>query len=559
MMNALRRSIAPVIAVGIACGGVAWVVAENPRLLASWHGWLHVAIAEQLPSPTLVPENPFFAGEWLPYYWVYHLLGRLVANAFRINALPAFHLIALASLAGLILAAIAAGRGLYRSTAAGITIAVLAVIGLNPFGPEIAIAKYFAHGQPLAGYGETTQPPQAAVDVFVSNQDADRMMARPLLGAMYFSTDWRAGQNVVWFFDVSARAPALAFLLCVAWLFADGRWSSVRLLALVLASAAVAALNPLMGLAIAVSLGAVTVLSGITRESGARALAVAAGVAIAAPTYAHLLGAGGSTISSPHWIVVKAVAAVASFVVLLPLAFMRSWLADEETGRRVRALAWTGLVLLLATVAFGLPEGNEHNLANAAACVLAVPAAAWVSRRGSGLAQAMRAAFIAAIFAPVTVCTFHAFTARDPLPLRIQDGRLHRRPVDGAINAFYEWARTTPADAAFVTDPDRALKMSGNVSEIPAFTGRVLFVDQISYLTAPFRDRERRENMARQLLRGDAIGAADQTYLNEFRRPMFLVSVTPEDPGRGKALAARFGPPIFAKDFVAVFALTRGR
>jgi uncharacterized membrane protein YjjB (DUF3815 family) len=30
----------------------------NPRLVPSWHGFLHTAIVRRFPSPGLIPENP---------------------------------------------------------------------------------------------------------------------------------------------------------------------------------------------------------------------------------------------------------------------------------------------------------------------------------------------------------------------------------------------------------------------------------------------------------------------------------------------------------------------
>ena len=58
---------------------VLWQVFANPRLLASWHGFLHAGIASRFPSNTWVPENPFFAGEVVAYYWVYQWFGYVVS------------------------------------------------------------------------------------------------------------------------------------------------------------------------------------------------------------------------------------------------------------------------------------------------------------------------------------------------------------------------------------------------------------------------------------------------------------------------------------------------
>ena len=556
-MNGRQRFVAPAIAVAVACGAVAWLVSANPRLLVSWHGWLHAGIAS--PASALAgSENPFFAGEPLPYYWVYHLVGGVIASILRINILHVFQLMALMSLAGVIAAAIAAGRSLYRSTAAGITIAVLAVAGLNPLGPTIAAAKSAMNGPSAI---VETGPSAIASDVFVSNEEADRLMARPLLGAMYFSTDWRAGQNIVWFFDVSSRAPALALVLCMAWLFADPRRSAGRLVALGLVSAGAAAFNPLIGMALAPVLVIATLAVSNTSDSRLRVQVVVAGIIAAAPTYAHLFGAGGGELAAPKWMAIKAIAAAASFIVLAPLAFARDRAVDEDSGRRLRALAWTGVVMVIAAVLFALPEANEHNLANAAACLLAVPAGAWVGRASKRFSQTKRALLVGAVFAPVTACTLVAFSGREPLPFRIDNGALHRLLEGGAIDAFYVWARTTPTDAVFVVNPDRALKMSGNVSEIPAFTGRSLFVDRLSYLTQPHRDRELRENIARRLLTNQPLERGGAAYWREvaMRRPVFVVSVTPENPRDGEALGLRLGPPVFAQDFVYVYGLRTAR
>lgn len=57
------------VVLGVAAGSAlltTLVQLHNLRILASWHGFLHTAIANRFPGPFQVPENPFFAGESLP-------------------------------------------------------------------------------------------------------------------------------------------------------------------------------------------------------------------------------------------------------------------------------------------------------------------------------------------------------------------------------------------------------------------------------------------------------------------------------------------------------------
>jgi uncharacterized membrane protein len=66
---------------------------ESPRTLISFHGLLHAAIAgqftEQMPT-SFPPENPFFAGRPLCYYWFYHCLAAQLVRLFGMNIFHAF-------------------------------------------------------------------------------------------------------------------------------------------------------------------------------------------------------------------------------------------------------------------------------------------------------------------------------------------------------------------------------------------------------------------------------------------------------------------------------------
>src|SRR5262249_34181298 len=135
----------------------------------------------------------------------------------------------------------------------------LSVAGLNPLGAGIAAAKHLVSGAPLIDRvpGAGDAPIETT---FVSNQLADRFMTKPLLGAMYLGSDWRHGQDLVWFLDISSLAASLALvMLLLALLLAtqSRAWTVVLTIPI---SALLVALNPLAGLAVVFGLAGMYVL-----------------------------------------------------------------------------------------------------------------------------------------------------------------------------------------------------------------------------------------------------------------------------------------------------------
>ena len=116
-----------------------------------------------------------------------------------------------------------------------------------------------------------------------------------------------------------------------------------------------------------------------------------------------------------------------------------------------------------------------------------------------------------------------------------------------------------------VTDPERPVKMSGNVSELPAFTGRTLFIDHPSYLTTPYPDTQRRQSIARQLVDGGRSNSEDAAYLwrvrrtylasGEAPRPVYLITYRADRTDIVEKMTAANGAPVFRNGLVAVFQL----
>jgi hypothetical protein len=289
------------------------------------------------------------------------------------------------------------------------------------------------------------------------------------------------------------------------------------------------------------------------RDFGAT-LAFIAGIAIAWPTYSAILGAGGSAaIVIGRWTLIQGVSMAAGFLALVPLAVWCWRHAPPGHASSLRVIIAAGFILVLSVPVLALPEGNEHNIANVASCLLAAPAAAWAS---IGARSRVRSAALALAFVPASAGLAFAFAGRGDLPIRFEAGAIHREPAGGPLDAFYQWIRTaTPREAVFVSDPVRVVKMSGNVAELPAFTGRSLFVDQKTYMTDPYPDRQKREAIAIAAVNGDDLPDEARPYLRALGRPLFVVSYVADQPGVLERLEARFGPPAFHRGFVAAFEL----
>ncbi len=489
----------------------------NPRVLASWHGFLHAGIVERIRLTGIPPENPFFAGEPLPYYWVWHAVAEAFSSASNIDALASFQFLTLTSLALLWFASIHIGVSRWGSgrdgLMAGLLIGWLALAGSAPLGPLLALARSLVDGIALF-----ESAPAAVETIRVSDAVADQWMTHPMIGALFWSWDWRLGPNAIWFWDNSSRAASLVALLMLAGQTLPERLRLRGLIATTLLAASIAALNPLIGVGAGLSLAGAAVVVGFLRSEAKRfrfAAAVGLGLALAAPSYLHILGGGGSGVTIRF--------AFLGALLAISFAMAPIWLVAVGGALRAAEAKQHGdsTLLLAATVLLGvgvvlhLAEGNEHNLVNAALVVLAIPAAHWAasdSRRSIGLAL---------VFAPILIACFLAFSGRPALPLTHVGTSLQRS--DG-LEAVYRYLREeTAPDAVLVDDPDRPLRMAGNVSELPAFTGRALLTGHPSYLTRDFADAETRAGIARKLLAGERLETNEQALIRDLGRPVYLL------------------------------------
>jgi hypothetical protein len=551
-----------VIVLAVAAASVCvttFVQLQNPRVLVSWHGFLHTAIANRFPGPFRTPENPFFAGERLPYYWLHHDLAAVIGQALQIHVLHAFQMLTATGLVILWMSAGAIGVHRFGSLKAGLLAGFLALAGVNPLGPAIAVTRHFLQGRDLF------TAPRPTDTVFVSDDESEELMLQPVIPALYVSADWRRGENIAWYLDNSSRGVAVGLLFSLLFVFTSRTVSFSAVMAAGIIAAVMTALNPLIGLASVASLFAGSVASRLfawlrcesvrTAPSPLRlAVSGVVGAAIASPTYYHLFLVGGSgmTLFASRETLLRVVALALNVVILLPMAVGGILVTRDPLRERWLVLVIAACGLLCVVPFISLTDDTEHNLANTAQALLVIPGVAVVmAKRIRWLTPSL----LFGVCLPMTVATLIGYLGRPPLPVGF-DGTVMHRTSDDSLDRLYGWIReSTPGDAVFVADPATPAKMSGNVAELPAFTGRTLFVDQASYLTTPHADFERRRVLASRLVEGTRILADDASYIAALRRPVYVISYRADQPEMADRLRRVYGDSVFHDRFAAVFIL----
>lgn len=542
---------------------------ESPRTLVSFHGFIHAAIAERFLAPAPLafpPENPFFAGRPVCYYWFFQFLAAQLARAFGWSVFHGMEALIMMAMVTLVVAAAHLGRRLFHSTAAGLFMAFLVLAGTNPFGVVFAGIKVA-----FQGTERLRDDPHHLWGVVHPMYSLIRYND---VGGLY-------GPLLNFFLNITSRPLAVAALLALVcaleWALRSRRptaWLSVAG-----AAALTASMSSILGIAaggaLLVSIAANILLerrglggSRIIPRSDLKNLliaggAIGAGILLAAPTYYHLLlGPSDSEMQVMLFSrtgvqhLITLVPSVAFLVLLAGIGLRR---VSPECQAFLRIPFAAGILLLAADATFLLPDANQSNFFLAAVVLLSVPAAASIIRRaGTNVTEisVYRAAGIAAVFLPTVVLLLSAYVHRPPLPLEFDGARLQRLPRDSDLSHLYDWVgHETGSDAVFIIDPRPPwVAMCGNISEFPTMTGRVLFTEQRThYMVHPYPDSGLRVDLAVRLESGEPPRDADRAYLTNLARPIFLLTYRADDAALLTRLQEHYGSPRFHDGSVAVF------
>jgi hypothetical protein len=542
----------------------------SPRTLASAHGLLHAAVSQRFVesgSVAIPPENPFFAGRPVTYYWFFHFAGASLTALFDLDPLHAFEALIVASMVGLVIWSAILGRALFGRPLAGLMIGYLALAGTNSLGPVALLGRFIRHG----------------TIVFQDNPHHLWGIAHPIFSLARVGDPWGLyGPLINFYLNITSRPVALSLLIAVLLFlyWALRNRSRAPLIGLSLTTALCTMFSPLIGLAAGASL-----LGGLTASwmwdrlrfqkgqqlesiwGGSRLAAGAAiglGLILALPTFYHMFSLAGGGVEFFAGSIGRLWTVLLSGHLLLLLAGYGTWRCSMDRDRRrffVAVLA-AALLLLSANIAVSIPPGNESNLFHAAVFLLAVPASASIfipqtwGTPGELRVSLRRAGALVLIFLPAPVIVLASYMGRPPLPLGFEGSTLVRLPVESNLSRLYRWTRgNTPKEAIFVIDPRKpVVKMGGNVSEFPALTGRVIFTDSpTSYMVDRYQDAQFRFRMAVRLVSGDSLDQSEKAYLDELKRPIYVVVRNANDRLRYQRVVALYGPAAFEQGDVGVF------
>ncbi|MFB3905258.1 MAG: DUF2298 domain-containing protein [Acidobacteriota bacterium] len=542
---------------------------NSPRTLISFHGYLHAAVTERFLAPnstSVPPENPFYAGQPLPYYWFFHFLAAQVSRLTGWNVFFALETMVLTGAALLGIGCLLLARRLFRRVTLGLLTVYLVLVGTNPFGIVLAGLKVLVQGtQRLKDDPNFLWNVVHPIYTLIRYNDS---------GGVY-------GQLIGFFLNMTSRPLALGSLMvslvCLEWVLAKPR--IVPLACLALAFGFTTAASPIIGvtaggvlcgflLLVAVLplrfLNRLTGTTRATRRSNLRALsAISVGIILAAPTFLHLLT--GPSDNRPDFYLfsgagLKHLITLALGVsVLLLLAAIGYITSAEENRGFFRLLILGALALLFADAAIQLPSLNNSNFFHAAVVFLAVPATGSVvlGRRAAGTAQvSFRAtAAIVLLFLPTSVLFLGAYVARPPLPVDFSEVFPRRLPADSPLSEFYDWARVhTRPEAVLILNPEHRLATNGNVLEVPAMTNRAIFTELPDHYMAPYPDAPRRFDIARRLTSGRETSPEDREYLRQLRRPVYVVATKAGREAKAR-LERQFGFPVFSAGKILVFSV----
>ena len=535
---------------------IAGIHRESPRTAISAHGFLHSAIAQrfQLDGWVIPPQNPFFAGEPLPYYWAFHALGAALGELLGLDPLRSFELLIGLAVVGLVAGCGWLARVLYGNAALGAVMAFLILVGANLQAPLVlGVRSWLTEGRVLADTGAYLWG-----------------LAHPLLGHMRlwdpFST---LGPLLPFYLNITARPLALSALVFVLLGVHRALWQGWRgTPGLAIAVALCSTFSVLVGAPAAVALGlalvvlraaALAFFSGHQQPPLAPLLiGLAIGIALGATSVLHLFA--GTTASpaiqlaSPGVIAQRALGMLACSWPLVGLCALAISNAGDRRRHFLSALLLGSIALAGGAALFELPAGNHVNLFHAALVMLAVGACgAMLDRRDRP--SAMRIAWTIALFLPVLALIAISYTNRPPVPLAF-DGRQLTRVDDTHVARLYAWIRAeTPPDAVLAIDPDPPTRaMGGNTAELPALTERTLFTARSNhYIVASHAAAAQRAAIARQLLTASRLSEQDADHIAQLGRRVYIVADAAARNVRPSAMRARYGPPVFQSGPVKVW------
>ena len=428
---------------------VAWSVltalllAANPALLPRADGWFHAAVTLQVAQRGLPPEDPFFAGLRLLYFWGTHAWAALwLVLAPRIPvwaplaALQIAAAIACPLAVGALAGRLGATRGIQRLAMA------LSLAGLAPFAWLLIPGRILIGG--VQRGAEVTQLLERGLWPVLAAMDPGTLHASVLFPGDKFL--------IATPFALGMALAVLSVIAVLALIETPGPRAALTLAAI---QAAALWLHAVVGAAIAVAIVGWWLLSlgSAGRAAGLRRALMLAPPALALAglvMFPYLRGITAGKTQSIGWGLDAATlrTCLLAGAALVPAGL--AWLARApRDSDAAAATARMAFALTAAALLAGLPLGNQSKLFSLLFVVLAAPAAlGWAALAARLRVPARRVLIATLVLALVPTQLFALWGAAT------EHGQIHLawdRPASAAERDGMRWAAGhTPADAVFV-------------------------------------------------------------------------------------------------------------
>jgi len=480
------RGAGTALASVIVTAAVLWPLLTSDRVRVSIHGLLHSALLYSATERGLPPENPFFAGEPVRYYWTWHVATAGATSVADIDPVLAFAAGNTAALLAFLFLLGCLGRELFPGRGATLLSMLLGFLCLNPIG-----------GFLFPG----AEAPGTLQDV-AAGANPINVLYRLAVGG-----EVRITATLTKFLNVSSFPQAFCLLIAAVLLLVRLAKQPSWALSLVTMTALMGciSLSPITGATAGLAIGAAAILLvPLARpgEAGRRGLsaviaALVASLVLALPFV--LLGTAGKSGIEPAVQLLPTLDKLQRVLLNLGPAMLLAlpacvalWGREGTAGTAGRLLVLSAFLVAALGVLLAFPVRSEYKMVRMAAPLFGVLAAGTVvlaTRTRRAWITVVAGALVLAPFIPTNVIAWDTYRAhaRAPMPLSAVGSRLVIDPQVHQDARIYEWIRiNTPEDTIIVTDPSRKdLAVGGpeQGDEIPALAHRPIFTDVIFYMT----------------------------------------------------------------------------
>ncbi len=515
---------------GLAFGALALALFLLLGNRISYHPWLHAGVVAQISAGLIPPENPALAGEPLSFYWLYHWLLAVHAEASGHSILVSGPLLSAISLFVYVGASV---QLLRRFLVPRVAAAAAVAVG---FAANWAFPLGFAAGVAASGAPDP-EPFWPFQWLQVGGLGGDPRL--PTLLGKFLNVGGFALGRALWSVLLDELVPARGRAPSPAVVFAA--LCSVILFHTTTALAAFPALA--LGFA-SLSLPPPGRFSpGRWIRDNLPMAAIFAAALVATSPYLWLVTSGGYGAAGPFALQTNVLlynvrGLLLEGMPLLPIALLGLGLARSDPAARFTAVAT--LVVSVMALGLALPDHNQYKLVH----VASLPGGLLLFQLlAAGFGRAPRACLALGGVAVAGALAAHGITAF-AYTRAVSAGRDHvageagylALPGDPELDAALHWLRdNTPVRAVVVSEPVRF-----GASPVRAVSGRGEFVLLGGHHSEGNPELPRRYAAVKRLLQTDYAAPSLRDIASTLERPLYLLLTRERSMGSFDSLRVRF-------------------